>query len=91
MVEVAGGDAASVRQAVANVPGVVRVHVDEAGTDRVHARIQSDLGTDVRAEVARVLASRWRLLGLRSESLSLEEIFLKLTGDANGAAVSERD
>ena len=54
------------------------------------ARIQSDLGIDVRAEVARVLANRWRLLGLRSESLSLEEIFLKLTGDPQSVAVQER-
>ena len=89
-VEVAGGDPASIRQAVASVPGVIGVTLDEAGPDRVHARIQSDLGTDVRAEVARVLASRWRLLGLRSESLSLEEIFLKLTGDATSVAPSER-
>ena len=50
------------------------------GGHRTHFRIQSDLGNDVRGEIARVLAARWRLLGLRSESLSLEEIFLKLTG-----------
>jgi ABC-2 type transport system ATP-binding protein len=90
-VEVAGGDAASIREAVASLPGVVAVRVDEAGPGRVHAHIQSDLGTDVRAEVARLLASRWRLLGLRSESLSLEEIFLKLTGDPSCIAVPERD
>jgi ABC-2 type transport system ATP-binding protein len=80
-VEVAGGDAASIRQAVSSIPGVARVDVNEAGADLVRARIHSDLGTDVRADVARLLASQWRLLGLRSESLSLEEIFLKLTAD----------
>jgi ABC-2 type transport system ATP-binding protein len=85
-VEVAGANAASIREAVAGVPGVVSVTVEQPGADRVHARIQSDLGNDVRAEVARVLASRWRLLGLRSESLSLEEIFLKLTAAATSAA-----
>jgi hypothetical protein len=89
-VEVGGGDAASIQQAVESVPGVVRVMADATGADLVHVRIESDLGTDVRADVARLLASRWRLLGLRSESLSLEEIFLKLTGDAD-VAVSERD
>jgi ABC-2 type transport system ATP-binding protein len=81
LVEVAGADALSVRSALLAVPGVTEVAIDSEGDDRVLARVQSDLGTDVRAEVARLLASRWRLLGLRSESLSLEEIFLKLTGD----------
>ena len=85
IVEIGGADAQSVREAVAAVPGVVGVEVSEADAERLTARIQSDLGTDVRGEVARVLAGRWRLLGLRSESLSLEEIFLKLTGDGPDA------
>ena len=82
-------NARRVQHAVANLPGVVRSRWTRR-EPRVHVRIESDLGTDVRADVARLLANRWRLLGLRSESLSLEEIFLKLTGDAN-VAVSERD
>jgi ABC-2 type transport system ATP-binding protein len=81
LVEVGGADAQSLREVVAAVPGVARVDVDELDGERLGARIQSDLGTDVRGDVARVLAARWRLLSLRSESLSLEEIFLKLTGD----------
>ncbi len=79
-IEVGGADADSIRAAVAGVAGVTSVSIEESAGDRVVARIQSELGTDVRADVARLLASRWRLLGLRSESLSLEEIFLKLTG-----------
>jgi ABC-2 type transport system ATP-binding protein len=90
-VEVAGADGESVRQAVTAISGVTRVVIDEAAADRVLARIQSDLGTDVRPDVARVLASRWRLLGLRSESLSLEEIFLKLTGDAGSEGAGRQD
>jgi len=90
-VEVAGGDPEVIRQAVAGIAGVVRVTIEEAGGDRCRARIHSDLGTDVRAEAARVLANRWRLLALRSESLSLEEIFLKLTGASDGTALQERD
>jgi hypothetical protein len=61
--------------------------VAEGDPERLIARIQSDLGTDVRGDVARILATRWRLLSLRSESLSLEEIFLKLTGDASDGPV----
>jgi len=81
-VEVGGAIAAAVRDAIAAVPGVTGVDVEDAGPDRVTARVQSDLGTDIRGDVARTLANRWRLLGLRSETLSLEEIFLKLTGDS---------
>jgi ABC-2 type transport system ATP-binding protein len=97
-VEVGGADSDSIRQAVTSVPGVVRVTIDHAGGDRVSARVQSELGVDVRADVARLLAGRWRLLALRSESLSLEDIFLKLTTDqpderdagSAGAAAQER-
>jgi ABC-2 type transport system ATP-binding protein len=83
-VEVGGADAEPVRQAVAAVPGVTLVAIEQESGDRVIARIESDLGIDVRADVARALATRWRLLGLRRESLSLEEIFLKLTGRSDG-------
>jgi ABC-2 type transport system ATP-binding protein len=84
IVEVGGADAESLRAAVSAVPGVIGIDVDVLDSDRLAARIQSDLGNDVRGAVARVLASRWRLLSLRSESLSLEEIFLKLTDEGRG-------
>jgi len=83
IVEVGGTDAQSLRNAMAVVPGVIGVDVTESDADRLVARIHSDLGNDVRGDVARVLAARWRLLALRSESLSLEEIFLKLTEDGS--------
>ena len=79
--EIGGATVDAVRAVVAAVAGVTRVDVQEAAPERVVARVQSELGNDVRGDVARVLAARWRLLELRSESLSLEEIFLKLTGD----------
>jgi ABC-2 type transport system ATP-binding protein len=88
--EVAGGAPAEVRAAISGVAGVTNVTLEDAGSERVYARVQSDLGTDVRAEVARVLASRWRLLSLRSESLSLEEIFLALTDKSAAPAAEEQ-
>ena len=80
-VEVGGASAADVNDAVRPIPGVSGVHAD-ACDGIVTATIESAIGTDIRPEIARVLAARWRLLALRSESLSLEEIFLKLTEDA---------
>ena len=80
-VEVGGASLDEVRAAVAAVPGVTGVQADES-EGIVTARIESALGIDIRSDVARVLSARWRLLALRSESLTLEEIFLKLTEDA---------
>jgi ABC-2 type transport system ATP-binding protein len=78
--EVGGASLTDVRQTVAAITGVDAVETEEAA-GIVTARISSALGTDVRGAVARALSGRWQLLGLRSESLSLEEIFLKLTED----------
>jgi ABC-2 type transport system ATP-binding protein len=79
--EVGGATAADIHRAASAVAGVDAVVVDDAGAGVVTARISSALGIDVRGDVARALAARWQLLALRSESLSLEEIFLKLTED----------
>jgi ABC-2 type transport system ATP-binding protein len=79
--EIGGADPEIVRGTLETIPGVTRVTVEPASADTVTARVHSAVGSDLRADVARALAARWRLLGLRSESLSLEEIFLKLTGD----------
>jgi ABC-2 type transport system ATP-binding protein len=73
--------AAAVRDALRAIPGVKRVTVDRS-SDALQAQIESEPATDVRGDVAAVAAARgWRLIGLRVETLSLEEIFLKLTGD----------
>jgi ABC-2 type transport system ATP-binding protein len=80
-VEVAGATTTDVRDALTAVPDVSAVTAEE-NDGVVTARIESALGIDRRPEIARVLAARWRLLALRSESLTLEEIFLKLTEDA---------
>jgi ABC-2 type transport system ATP-binding protein len=80
-IEVGGATAGEVHALVSAVTDVAGVQAEAAGDGRVVARIESELGTDVRPEVARVVANRFRLLALRSESLTLEEIFLQLTGD----------
>ena len=51
------------------------------GTDgRNRFRIESELRKDIRSDLARtVVQSGWGLLELQSASMSLEDIFLKLT------------
>jgi ABC-2 type transport system ATP-binding protein len=83
-VEVGGASVDDLRSALLSVAGVGSMQIGEPAGAVVTAKIQSALGVDVRGNVARALAARWQLLALRSESLSLEEIFLKLTGESPG-------
>jgi ABC-2 type transport system ATP-binding protein len=72
----------SLQEALAQLPGVRHAEVDVSPADTVVARVESEVGVDLRAELAAfVVGSGWRLLGLAGESLSLEDIFLKLTND----------
>ena len=83
-----GGSAVSpeaVRQALAALPGARDVHAAISATGTIDARIDSEVGVDLRAAAAALVTGRgWQLLGLSGESLSLEEIFLALTRSESG-------
>ena len=86
--EIAGIDAtdaaarAAVQAALAGVAGTLGVALDAGAAGTLQARIESEVGVDLRADVAALVVGRgWRLLGLAGETLSLEDIFLKLTSD----------
>ncbi len=73
------GPADQVAAVLRKVPGVVNVSYSEAG-NRNTFRLQLRRGEDLRDDISRaVIDNRWGLLGLQLESMSLEEIFLKLT------------
>jgi ABC-2 type transport system ATP-binding protein len=74
---------ANVRQRLEQVAGVSRV-VDRGGKDgRLQFEVEGLPGRPIRPELARsVVGAGWNLLELHSLSLSLEEIFLQLTGTA---------
>jgi len=75
----------AVRTAFEQLGHAGRVEVSETDTGTIRGRLESGLGVDVRADVAALVVGRgWRLLGLASETLSLEEIFLRLTRDKEG-------
>jgi ABC-2 type transport system ATP-binding protein len=75
----------AVRLAFEGLGGTGHVEVSETEAGTIRARLESGLGVDVRANVADLVVGRgWKLLGLASESLSLEQIFLRLTGDQEG-------
>jgi ABC-2 type transport system ATP-binding protein len=79
VVDVAGATPAEVQALLAQVTGVTAAAATETN-GIVTARVEADPDADARADIAAAVAARgWRLQGLRTEALSLEEVFLKLT------------
>ena len=76
----ARGDAASVLEAVAAVPGVLAAHPRGGHDGAVIVDVEAEAGRDVRAELAWAVVTKGHaLLGLQQMGMSLEEIFLHLT------------
>jgi ABC-2 type transport system ATP-binding protein len=91
LVEVAGRngaiDAAAVQDKLARIAGVSRVATKEPRDGRIALEVESKDDRSIRGEIARaIVQSGWDLHEMRTASVSLEEIFLQLTGD--GAAAS---
>jgi ABC-2 type transport system ATP-binding protein len=85
LVEVAGRngslDPAAVQSKLEQIAGVSRVIPKADGQKRIIFEVEASKDRGVRANVARaVVESGWDLNELRAASLSLEEIFLQLTG-----------
>jgi ABC-2 type transport system ATP-binding protein len=74
------GPAADVLSAVKALPGVAGVQLASENGMRNRFQIDSETGQDIRVELARTVVNKgWGLLELHSESMSLEDIFIKLT------------
>jgi ABC-2 type transport system ATP-binding protein len=92
MVEVEGRDGAldssNIQHRLEQVSGVSRVLFKEAQDGRTRFEVESLQGRSVRADIARaVVESGWNLNELHAAGLSLEEIFLELTGAEKAAPV----
>jgi ABC-2 type transport system ATP-binding protein len=90
LVEVAGRnkelDAAIVRERLERVSGVSRVTFKNKRENRSIFEVETRRGSTIRGDVARaVVEAGWDLNELRPSAVSLEEIFLQLTGDAAAA------
>src|SRR5512138_2650867 len=71
--------AVGAREALAALPGVTAVS-EEAGDGETRVRLECEAGADVREEVFRASVARgWILRELLRESLSLEDVFVRLT------------
>ena len=74
------GPSVEVLSAVKALPGVANAQIASEDGSRSRLQIESEIGRDIRVEVARAMVNKgWGLLELRSENLSLEDIFIKLT------------
>jgi ABC-2 type transport system ATP-binding protein len=81
----AGG--ADVMPALSGIPGVLRVIPAEQRGILGGFEVESDRGTDIRRDLARVVVNQgWGLLELRPMRMSLEEIFLQVTTDESAEA-----
>jgi ABC-2 type transport system ATP-binding protein len=90
LVEVAGRngalDAAAVQRALGQVPGVSAVSLKDRRDSHSTFEVQSSKDRFVRGDVARAVVSEgWDLNELRPAAVSLEEIFLQLTGSEDAA------
>jgi ABC-2 type transport system ATP-binding protein len=73
------GPRSDVAQALRNIKGIQKLSWTGEG-DQIVYTMEARLGSDLRAEVARTVVQRgWSLLRLVPVSMSLEEIFLRLT------------
>jgi gliding motility-associated transport system ATP-binding protein len=90
LVEVAGRrgdlDAATVQERLERVSGVTRVVFRNKRENRSTFEVESRKGSVIRGDLARaVVEAGWDLNELRPAAVSLEEVFLQLTGDTVAA------
>jgi ABC-2 type transport system ATP-binding protein len=80
------GDGAGLLEELSSLPGVMSVSTVQDGL----LDIETGPGTDLRPQIAEVVVKGgWRLLELRRERLSLEEIFIQLTREEAAARDDE--
>jgi gliding motility-associated transport system ATP-binding protein len=83
-------DPVAVRRKLEQVAGVTRVVFKEDGQKNAVFEVEGQKGRSLRGDLARsVVESGWDLNELRAASMSLEEIFLQLTGEEAPAELAE--
>jgi len=81
-----------VQQRLEQVSGVSRVMMKESKNGRLSFTIESLQGRSIRADLARsVVNAGWNLSEMRAIGLSLEDIFLELTGSGADKEAKDKD
>ena len=77
------GDEAKIRRAVESIPAVQSVEIEPDALGRFHVRAASDNQSDIREELFfRFADMRAPILSMEYEEVTLEKVFLELTGEA---------
>jgi ABC-2 type transport system ATP-binding protein len=83
------GPSAEIASALRALPGVKNVRVSADNNGRCRFEIGSETRQDVRRDLARTVVNKgWGLLELQSATMSLEDIFIKLTTAEEAAAAA---
>jgi len=86
------GPASEIVAKLRSVPGVAAVKTLQQNDGRTRFQVESQLKQDVRRELARtVIQNGWGLLELRASTMSLEDIFIKLTTAETETAASTEE
>lgn len=81
------GDGAGVAEALGTLPGVAAVKAGGPADGEARFNLECERGADPREAVFRAaVANGWVLLGLRQDSGSLEDVFVRLTTQDNAAS-----
>src|SRR5215813_5378703 len=74
------GPASEIASKLKAMPGVIDVHTVGSNDGRTRFQIEGELRKDIRSDLARtVVQNGWGLYELQAATMSLEDIFLKLT------------
>lgn len=89
---IARGDEARVRRIIESVPGAAEVETENGEMGLVHARIAMQKSFDIREELFfRFADSKIPILSMEFEEVTLEKVFLELTGDLAEPAKADID
>ena len=80
------GPQADIEAAVRGLPGVRAVTTAPGADGTVEVKVETELGRDIREELSLLAGTRrWPLLALAQDTMSLESMFIQLTGGGGGA------
>ena len=87
---IARGDEDKIRRIIESIPGADSVELDAGDLGRVHARIAMQKEVDIREDLFfRFADAKIPILSMEFEEVTLEKVFLELTGDHFEPTVSE--
>ena len=83
---VSGEDTDTIKETLGCISNIIAIEQSATDAeDTLSFHIQYDFTSDIRADVAKTIVDQgWNLLEMRSDEMSLEELFLSLTADPSG-------